>query len=226
MPANDPHPSSKVQLIELGVFLLLIIPSMVLSFFSFQRGANPPFTVFALASMLQQSALLCLVLYFVWRNQEPFSRFGWSAKNLNTEALIGVGLYFPIAFGVGGLQVVLKKLGLQTLEGIPGYLSPANTGEYGVAVALFTVVAVAEEGVFRGYLIRRLENLTGQAALAVAAAALIFCIGHGYQSLGGVVATFILGGVFGVIYLWRSSLVAPIVIHFLQNTVTVFITGR
>jgi membrane protease YdiL (CAAX protease family) len=223
MPESDRHPSAKVQLIELGVFLLLIIPSMVLSFFSFQRGANPPFALFALASMLQQSALLCLVLYFAWRNREPFSRFGWSAKNLNKEALIGVGLYFPIAFGVGLLQAGLKKLGLETLDSVPGYLSPANTGETVLAVALFTVVAFAEEGVFRGYLIRRLKNLTGRAILAVPAAALIFCIGHGYQNLGGVAATFILGVVFGVLYAWRGSLVAPIVIHFLQNTVTVFL---
>mgnify|MGYP006301498851 CR=1 FL=1 len=215
------HPPAKVQLIELGVFLLLIIPSMVLSFFSFQRGANPPFALFAAANMLQQAGLLCLVLYFAWQNREAFRDFGWKKENLTMEIVIGLALYFPIAYGLGYLQAALKSLGLSTLENVPGYLYPANLGEYVLAAALFTVVAIAEEGVFRGYLIRRLQSLTGTPNLAVPAAALIFCIGHGYQQVGGVIATFLLGVVFGAVYLWRGSLVAPIVIHFMQNTATV-----
>ncbi|MCF8053342.1 MAG: CPBP family intramembrane metalloprotease [Desulfobacterales bacterium] len=39
--------------------------------------------------------------------------------------------------------------------------------------------------------------------------------------MAGVIATFLLGVVFGAVYLWRGSLVAPIVIHFMQNAVTV-----
>ncbi|MCF8080605.1 MAG: CPBP family intramembrane metalloprotease [Desulfobacterales bacterium] len=39
--------------------------------------------------------------------------------------------------------------------------------------------------------------------------------------MAGVIATFLLGVVFGAVYLWRGSLVAPIAIHFLQNAVTV-----
>ena len=218
------HPPGKIQLIELGVFLLLIVPSMVLSFFSFQKGANPPFPLFAAASMVQQAALLCLVLYFAWQNKESWSDFGWKKENLTVEIVIGLALYFPIAYVLGYLQAALKSIGLSTPEVVPGYLSPSGTAEYLLAAALFTVVAISEEGVFRGYLIRRLQNLTGTAVMAVPAAALIFCIGHGYQQIGGVIATFILGVVFGAVYIWRGSLVAPIVIHFMQNAVTVLIT--
>lgn len=50
-----------------------------------------------------------------------------------------------------------------------------------------------------------------------------FCIGHGYQQIGGVIATFLLGVIFGAVYLWRGSLVAPIVIHFMQNAATVLL---
>jgi len=207
----------------LGVFLLLIIPAMVLSLFSFQRGAKPPFALFAVANILQQAGLLCLVLYFGWQNQEPLSDFGWKKENLATEIVVGLALYFPIAYGLVYLQAALKSLGLSTLESVPGYFSPSHAAEYLLATVLFTVVAVAEEGVFRGYLIRRLKNLTGRAHLAVPAAALIFCTGHGYQQIGGVIATFLLGVVFGAVYLWRGSLVAPIVIHFMQNAVTVLI---
>jgi membrane protease YdiL (CAAX protease family) len=224
MQESRSHPPFKVQLIELGIFVLLIIPSMVLSFFSFQRGAGPPFVPFAIASMLQQAALLGLVLYFGWRNKEPFRAFGWTREELGKEILLGVVLYFPIAYGLSLLQTALKGLGLPTPESVPGYLSPSGTEEYVLIILLFTVVAVSEEGVFRGYLIRRLVNLSGHPAVAVLGAAGLFCIGHGYQNLGGVIATFALGAVFGAVYLWRNSLAAPIVIHFIQNAMAVYLS--
>ena len=214
-------PSSRLQLIELGVFLFLVLPSMVLSFFAFKTGPGPPFALIALASMFQQTALLCLVLYFAWRNGEAFADFGWRRRRLGREMLLGAALYFPVAVSLALLQSALKHLGLRTLDKIPEFLTPSGAGEILLAVLLFAVVAVAEEGVFRGYLIRRLRNLTGRPAAAVAGAAAVFCLGHGYQNPGGVAATFFLGAVFGAVYLWRGSLAAPIVIHFLQNLLTV-----
>jgi len=65
--------------------------------------------------------------------------------------------------------------------------------------------------------------LTGKPALAVVAAAAIFSIGHGYQQTGGVIITGLLGVVFGALFLWRGSLVAPMVIHFLQNFSMLFL---
>jgi membrane protease YdiL (CAAX protease family) len=54
------------------------------------------------------------------------------------------------------------------------------------------------------------------AAIAVAMAA-IFALGHGYEGSLGVVTVGVMGLVFNLIYLWRKSLVAPIVLHFLQD---------
>jgi membrane protease YdiL (CAAX protease family) len=79
------------------------------------------------------------------------------------------------------------------------------------------VVAAAEEVIFRGYLLLRFTQLTEKPAAAVLLAAAVFSLGHGYQGAGGIVGVWVLGVIFGAVYFWRGSLVAPMVMHFLQN---------
>jgi cytochrome c oxidase subunit IV len=62
----------QVQLVELGVFLFLIVPSMLLSFFAFRQG-SVGFTLTAIATILRDLALVCLILYFVWRSRESIT---------------------------------------------------------------------------------------------------------------------------------------------------------
>ena len=50
---------------------------------------------------------------------------------------------------------------------------------------------------------------------------MIFSLGHGYEGSAGLVTAGVMGGVFAVIYLWRGSLVAPIVMHFLQDFLSI-----
>ncbi len=46
-------------------------------------------------------------------------------------------------------------------------------------------------------------------------------MGHGYEGSLGVVTVGIMGLIFNVIYLWRKSLVAPMVMHFLQDFISI-----
>jgi membrane protease YdiL (CAAX protease family) len=79
------------------------------------------------------------------------------------------------------------------------------------------VVALAEETIFRGYLILRFKAITTNTASAVLASAVIFSLGHGYEGSAGVITVGVMGLVFAFVYLWRKSLVAPVVMHFLQD---------
>jgi membrane protease YdiL (CAAX protease family) len=47
--------------------------------------------------------------------------------------------------------------------------------------------------------------------------AAIFALGHGYEGSAGVVTVGVMGLAFALVYLWRQSLVAPMVMHFLQD---------
>jgi hypothetical protein len=62
-----------------------------------------------------------------------------------------------------------------------------------------------------------LNAVTGSPLAAALLSAAIFSLGHGYEGSAGVITVGVMGLVFGFVYLWRQSLVAPIVMHFLQD---------
>jgi membrane protease YdiL (CAAX protease family) len=62
-----------------------------------------------------------------------------------------------------------------------------------------------------------LKAITTSPATAALLSAAIFALGHGYEGSAGVVTVGVMGLAFGLVYKWRKSLVAPIVMHFLQD---------
>jgi len=103
--------------------------------------------------------------------------------------------------------------------------APSTTGLYEpvLALILVIVVAIAEETIFRGYLILRFRGISGNVAIAVVLSSVIFAIGHGYEGGAGVITVGFMGLIFALIYVWRKSLVAPIILHFLQDLTVIFL---
>jgi membrane protease YdiL (CAAX protease family) len=212
-----PPSGRREQCLELAVFLFLIVPSMLLSFFIVGR-MTLSFTFLALETVLRDLGLLGLVLFFVWRNGEPFSMVGCRRTSYSMEAAIGTALFIPIAGALPIVESALHELGLTSPSSPLSALTSAK-GVSGILLGalMVFVVAVAEETIFRGYLILRLKAVTGSRAWAVALSAAIFSLGHGYEGSAGVVTVAILGVVLAWVYLWRQSLVAAVAIHFLQD---------
>jgi membrane protease YdiL (CAAX protease family) len=99
-------------------------------------------------------------------------------------------------------------------------MAAEGMGELLLAIALVAVVALGEETIFRGYLILRLKVITTSPAAALLSAT-IFSLGHGYEGSAGVITVGVMGVIFALIYIWRQSLVAPIVMHFLQDFISI-----
>ncbi len=210
-------------LVELLVFLFLIVPSMVLSFFVVGQG-NASFPVLALSTILRDLALLALIFYFAWRDQEPLGRLGWRYETLDGDIIWGFVLYVPLV-----VVVSLAEQGFHA-AGLSGPATPpearfhfVGTGQLALAVALVLVVAISEETIFRGYIFLRLRTVTGSTAVAVLLASIIFAIGHGYEGSLGVATVGFMGLLFNLIYLWRKSLVTPMILHFLQDFLAVVV---
>ena len=217
-------PSRQAIVLEVCVFLFLIVPSMVLSFFVGGED-KVSFVLLALSAIFRDLALVSLILFFAWRDREPVSRLGLKSKDLDRNLLLGFALYVPFLFVIGLVTQLLTALGLsQPSEPGPSYFQVGGHWELALAVALVIVVAVSEELIFRGYLIRRLQTATGSVAAAVLLSAVVFAIGHGYEGSLGVVTVGIMGLIFSLIYLWRQSLVVPIVLHFLQDLIAIVLT--
>jgi membrane protease YdiL (CAAX protease family) len=214
---SAPMGNRKEELWEVLVFLFLILPSMVLSFFVIKAG-NLSFTITAYSTILRDLGLVSLILFYLWRNQEPRSRIGWNFQRWGRETAWGLILFVPFFFVTNLLEKMLLSAGFSTpSEPLPSFFSIHGAGELGLAVLLVVIVALAEESIFRGYLILRLRAITRSPAIAVLLSSFIFSLGHGYEGSAGVVTVGAMGLIFALVYLWRQSLVAPMVMHFLQD---------
>ncbi len=205
------------QLIEVFVFLFLLVPSMVLSFFLVKQGSLS-FVFVAAATILRDLSLVSLVLFLIWRNSEPVGSIGWIFRKGWQEIALGVGLFIPFSAAIGFLESLLRLAGLSMpSKSLPSFLTPTGPAEYLLAVTLVIIVAFAEETLFRGYLILRLKTVLRSPTGAALLSAAIFSLGHGYEKSAGVVTVGVIGLIFALLYMWRQSLVAPMVMHFLQD---------
>jgi membrane protease YdiL (CAAX protease family) len=216
--------SFKVQVRELLVFLLLIAPSMVISFLAVRQGTLS-FVLTALATIFRDLGLVCLIVYLLWRNKEALCRIGWVWKGRAWgETLVGIVLFGLMFLGAGLLEQGLKAAGVPSPPTqVPRFLSAHGPGQFILAGILVVVVAIAEETIFRGYLILRLNAVTRSTAAAVILSSVIFALGHGYEGTAGVTTVVYMGLVFALVYVWRRSLVAPITMHFLQDFIVIVV---
>ncbi len=220
MSRDSIQPNRKEQFVEVSVFLFLIVPSMALSFFAVKQGSLS-FVLVAFATILRDLALVSLILFFLWRNAEPINWIGWTFKNSWREISIGIGLYIPFFIASGFLERALQVAGLSVPSTPLPSMAAEGMGELLLAIALVAVVALGEETIFRGYLILRLKVITTSPTAAALLSATIFSLGHGYEGSAGVVTVGVMGVIFALIYIWRQSLVAPIVMHFLQDFISI-----
>ncbi len=217
------QPNRKEQLAEISVFLFLIVPSMILSFSVFKLGTLN-FVLVAFATILRDLSLTALVLFFIWHNGEPVCSIGWKFKRGWKDIALGFALFIPFALVIGLIENILRLAGFSIPSKVlPSFLTAKGPGQYLLAVFLVGIVAFTEETIFRGYLILRFKAITARPVLTVFLSAAFFSLGHGYEGSAGVITVGVMGLVLALIYLWRQSLMAPIVMHFLQDFVGIII---
>jgi len=116
-------PRRKEQLLELLVFCLLIVPSLVLSLFM----TTPPgisFPQLAIASIARDIGLVCLIAFFLWRNGESVHHLGWQRHHALREVAMGVLLFVPLTFTAQWVEQLFMSLGLHAPHGPEPFLTP------------------------------------------------------------------------------------------------------
>jgi membrane protease YdiL (CAAX protease family) len=83
--------------------------------------------------------------------------------------------------------------------------------------AVFAVVVMiaggVREEVQRGFIVHRFGQYLGGGALGVLVYSLLFGLGHYGQGYDAALATASLGALWGLVYLRRRSIIAPVVSH-------------
>jgi uncharacterized protein len=117
-------------------------------------------------------------------------------------------------------------IGLLHVNTDPGSGSghPLGAMPYWYRAVLVVRAAVAEEVIFRGYAIERIEALTGSTTLAVIVSAAMFGYAHlafwGWAPALNVAAG---GLVLALVYVWRRDLGANILAHFIVDAIALLL---
>lgn len=165
-----------------------------------------------LTSLLQLVATGVVIYIFLkFIEKTPISTLGFSikgkSKHLLYGMLLGAGL---ISIGI----LSLTAFGLIKLN-----LGPLNILAITTSLVLFAIVAVNEEVMARGYLLRVLMESSGK-YWALAISALIFALLHGMNpnlSWIAILNLFLAGCLLGLYYIHYKNLWFSIGLHFTWN---------
>lgn len=204
-------------LAEAVLFMLFFMLSLGISVGG--AGENHlSFKITAIGTIIRDAIFVLLAFWLIRRSGDPPQSIGWCARPIWKEIWVGVLLFIPFFIGSSLITVAFKDLGLKSpMKSLPSYLTPVGTWQYLLALLLVIAAAISEETIFRGYLMLRLSRAFRSAGLAVIVSSAIFAVGHKYEGTAGMATVGVMGVAFGLIYLWRKSLVAPMTIHFLQD---------
>jgi membrane protease YdiL (CAAX protease family) len=179
--------------------------------------AGQPLTVWyvVLLSVADTVLLLALITLFLSAHGERARDVFLGARPAGREALAGVPLTFgALTIGIivlGGLQQLAPWL--HTVERNPLQElihTPRDAVLFGVVVI---IAGGIREEFQRAFLLRRFERWLGGAGVGVLTTSAAVGAGHLVQGADAAVATALLGAFWGVIYLRRRSVVAPVVSH-------------
>ncbi len=155
-------------------------------------------------------AILIIVL-FLWASVNPLSQIGFgSPQNWITTILMGLGLGLIIQL----LSVILIEPLTERITNVKHDHSLVNAvkGNWKVflqwILMVWILVAVIEEGIYRGYMMTELKNLLGVGCIAlivnVLYSSVVFGLSHGYQGTSGMLSTGIVGVILGVIFIFSD----------------------
>lgn len=195
------------------IALVLILTRLGMTLRTPSGGLTPNF-IFTL-SLLDAAFVVGLVVLFLRARGERVRDVLLGQRPVLREALIGVVL-IPAVFFVVVLILALVMWLVPGLHNVPHNPFEAMVQTPRDAIVFSIVVMIAgglREEIQRGFIVHRFDQHLGGAAVGVAAYSVAFGMGHLEQGWDAVLATGSLGAVWGVIYLVRGSIIAPLVSH-------------
>jgi len=172
----------------------------------------------ALAGLSSFAAALALLAVAARRAGRPMRSFLTTASHFRwRHALVGLAVFLP---------VVMLEIGVETLGSPQGPPSPLFVADAalagrlayaGAAVAFLWMAALAEEIIFRGWLLQQTGAFTRNLALVLAVNAIVFSLAHGDPSPGAFLARCALGAGWAWIVLQLGGIEFAAGAHFANN---------
>ncbi len=151
---------------------------------------------------------IIIILLFLWARGDPLLQIGFAPpQNWFYATLMGLGLGLIIQL----LSVILIEPFTEKMMNAKHDHSviDAVKGNWKVflqwMLMVWILVAVIEEGIYRGYLMTDLKNLLGAGSIALIVnllfSSIVFGLSHSYQGPSGVLSTGFVGVILGGIFI-------------------------
>jgi membrane protease YdiL (CAAX protease family) len=182
-------------------------------------------------SLLDTVFLVGLIILFLRTHGESPREVFFGGKPFAAEARAGIPLIFA-AFAITLLVLLLVRTiapSLHTVEHNPMQDLMRTPGKALMFAGLVVVAGGIREELQRAFLLRRFERSLGGANVGLVVGSLAFGVGHLVQGIDAAIAIAVLGAFWGIVYLRRSSVVAPMVSHSgfdLLQVLQFIVTGR
>jgi membrane protease YdiL (CAAX protease family) len=150
------------------------------------------------------------------------SALGWRWENWQADALLGLGIGLVLAFGFYAATRLLLRLGGGRFysPSVLEILLPTNQREFWLVLLAFIPAVLVEELLFRSLLIGGLSPLVAPLVL-VLGGGILFGLVHSPQGVWGMAGAGLAGVIFGLLFLATGSLIAPLVAHYVANSVQI-----
>jgi membrane protease YdiL (CAAX protease family) len=216
MPSTaSPKPNLVAPLWHTAV-LILIFVAFALAGLQMQHrpGTGPSLTPEHRGIIPLYVSLICGewgLVYFVWRGLRRAKSIGflelvggrWKTwRNVVIDLAIAAPFWVVWVATARFVHFLLGPSQAKTVS----TLLPQRWLEVVLWVALSLSAGFAEEVVFRGYLQKQFQALTGSVTVAVLGQAAVFGGAHLYQGWKAVVVIAVLGVLYGMLAAWRQSL--------------------
>jgi membrane protease YdiL (CAAX protease family) len=175
--------------------------------------------------ILIEATLTLMIIWGILRiNGERIVDLGWRLRNWRGEALIGLA-FVPVLF----VAMFVVSFSFRLL--LPLYSTEVNplldlikTRKDLLLFSLSSIyVGGFKEEIQRAFVLNRFGSHLGGMKIGLILWSLFFAYGHMMQGIDNAVGAGVLGLVFGLLYLWRRNLVAPIVAHAVYDIATLII---
>jgi membrane protease YdiL (CAAX protease family) len=191
------------------------------------RHWQPDVNILLLPAENALRALVLAVCFLLGRGSGlPPATLGWQINNAGSQLLAGLltGLGLAILFFAMG-QLLKRSAPTSFYRPILALVIPRSRKEALLLPFALILSVLFEELLFRSLLIGGLSPLLPTAWLIIGFS-FIFGLLHSPQGLWGIVGAGAAGVVFGLLFIWQQSLLAPFVAHFVANAVQIWLAGR
>ncbi len=196
-------------------FIGLLIAGIDYKNYNPQSSSSEQHLIVSFFSLLGTFLMLWLFMKYV--NKEKFINLGFQIENRLKEFLYGIA--------IGALIMAIGYLVLLFINEIIFDKIIFDIKEILLSILIYTIVAIMEEVLFRGYILRNLM-ISFNKYVALIISSLLFSLIHGSNpnmDLFSFFDLFLAGILLGISYIYTKNLWFPIALHFSWNLFQTFL---